>query len=132
MRSDPLRVGGLEPELYIGNRDIFYLPAVFLFIFTFTFHLLAVPMHDQVLGLTLEHEFDIFNSHTERTLNSTHSVNGDGICKQRGVKLNFKLLLFYIFFSITCESFSFFIFLKKSFVSDRYTVYNLYLLFGYG
>ena len=77
----------------------------------FTYHLLlpnfilAILMHAQVYGITRVHEFHIYSSRTEWNLLSSLIVYGDGICKQRAVNLNFKLLLFhFIFFSFTSES----------------------------
>ena len=47
--------------------------------------------HAHVFGKTLEHEFHFSCSRTEWNLHSLLSENGDEICKQSAVKLNFKL-----------------------------------------
>ena len=100
--------GSLPPELQLGCLDLFFLLAVILSIFTLLFlpsvsisyFILAIPMHAQVFGITRVDELHISYSHTEWNLLSTLSVNGDGICQQTSVNLNFELLLFYIFISL--------------------------------
>ena len=47
--------------------------------------------HSHVFGKTLEHEFHFSCSRSEWNLHSLLSENGDEICKQSAVKLNFKL-----------------------------------------